>query len=87
MYTYNLLTSLSTAEQWVEINSKVELSLGYKRVQKYLEHFNVQVEKNNMKSIRKATSENISPHCVLWPLEKLQQQHPKELLCKGKPSP
>ena len=58
---YNLLPSLSTAAQWVEINSKVELSLGYKRVQKYLDNFNVQVEKNNMKSIRKATSENIHP--------------------------
>ena len=58
---YNLLPSLSTAAQWVEINSKVELSLGCKRVQKYLDNFNVQVEKNNMKSIRKATSENIHP--------------------------
>ena len=45
---YNLLPSLSTAAQWVEINSKVELSLGCKRVQKYLDNFNVQVEKNNM---------------------------------------
>ena len=58
---YNLLPSLSTAAQWVEINSKVELSLAFKRVQKYLDNINVQVEKNNMKSIRKATSENIHP--------------------------
>ena len=63
-HVYNLLPSLRTAAQWVEINYKVELinlSLGYKRVQKYLDNFNVQVEKNNMKSIRKATSENIHP--------------------------
>ena len=33
---YNLLPSLSTAAQWVEINSKVELSFGYKRVQNIL---------------------------------------------------
>ena len=58
---YNLLPSLSCAAQWVEIDSKVELSLAFKRVQKYLDNINVQVEKNNMKSIRKATSENIHP--------------------------
>ena len=47
-HVYNLLPSLRTAAQWVEINYKVELinlSLGYKRVQKYLDHYNVQVEK------------------------------------------
>ena len=53
----------------------------------YPNQFNIKMEKNIMKSIRNCTSENIPPHCVLWPLEKLQQQHPKELLCKGKPSP